>query len=129
MAGAGDGQLEEVQADTPAAARGDRQGVQQTGRRQVVCLDALTRRAGAHVLFNLRRQAGPPYRAARQGERLVATEVLAQRCSMELVQHLRAKRARGRDAKAISGRRAAAAYGRSTGRAAAVRTVTLRGSA
>ena len=33
VAGAGDGQLEEVQADTPAAAsaRGDRQGVQQTG--------------------------------------------------------------------------------------------------
>ena len=36
-----------------------------------------------------------------QGERLVATEVPAQRCSVELVQHLRAKRARRRDAKAI----------------------------
>ena len=57
VAGAGDGQLEEVQADAPAATRRDRQGVQQTGRRQVVCLDKLTRRAGAHVLLHSRRQA------------------------------------------------------------------------
>ena len=41
VAGAGDGQLEEVQADAPAATRRDQQGVQQAGRRQVVCLDAL----------------------------------------------------------------------------------------
>ena len=63
----GDGQLEEVQADTLAAAREDRQGVQQTGRRQVVCLHALTGRAGAHLRFYRRRQAGPPQQAARQG--------------------------------------------------------------
>ena len=92
VAGAGDGQLEEVQPDTPAAERGDRQGVHPIGRRQVVCLYALT----------CRRQAGPLHRAARQSERLVATEVPAQRYGAELVQHLRAKRARGRDAKAIA---------------------------
>ena len=74
---AGDGQLEEVQAEAPAAERGGRQGVQQAGRRQLVCLDALTRRAGAHVLLHRRRQAWPPRRTARQGERLVAIEVPA----------------------------------------------------
>ena len=49
QAGAGDGQLEEVEADTSAEARGDWQREQQAGRRQVVGLVALTRRAGAHV--------------------------------------------------------------------------------
>ena len=42
VAGAGDGQLEDVQPDIPAAACGDRQGVQQTGRRQVICLQLRT---------------------------------------------------------------------------------------
>ena len=56
---------------------------------------------GAHVH---RRHAGPPHRAARQGERLVATVVPAERrcASVELMQHLRAQRARRRHAKAIA---------------------------
>ena len=58
-------------------------------------------RASPSVLFRRRRQAGPTHRAVRQGVRLVATEVPAQWRSVELVQHLRAKRARRRDAKAV----------------------------
>ena len=102
MAGTGDGQLEEVQADAPAAARGDRQGVQEAGRRQVVCLDALTRGAGAHVLLHSRRQAWPPHQAASQGQRLVTAKVPAQRSGMQLVQHLCLKRAG--HAKAVAAR-------------------------
>ena len=48
VAGAGDGQLEEVQADAPAATPptwgGERK--RQAGRRHVICLD------GAHLLFD-----------------------------------------------------------------------------
>ena len=78
VAGAGDGQLEEVQADTPAASRGYRQGEQQACLSQVVDLYALTRRACAHVLLHRRLQAWPPHRSARHGKRPVATEVPAQ---------------------------------------------------
>ena len=78
VAGAGDGQLEEVQADAPAAARANRG--QQAGRRQVV-LSALTRR---HV-----------------GQVRTYSSTAA-RCNVELVHLLRAKRARGRYAKAIA---------------------------
>ena len=79
MAGAGDWQLKEVQADAPAAARANLQGVQQAGRRQVVW-SALTRR---HV-----------------GQVRTYSSTAA-RCNVEQVQLLRAKRARGRYAKAI----------------------------
>ena len=72
-------QLEEVEADAPPAARRDGEGKQQASGRQVVGLDALTRWAGPHVLLNRSRQAGPPHGATRQGERLVTTEVPAQR--------------------------------------------------
>ena len=66
VAGAGDGRLEEVQADAPSASRWDRQREQRAGRRQVVGLDALTRRAGAHALLHRRPQAGPPSGAPRR---------------------------------------------------------------
>ena len=59
--------LEEVKADAPTVARWNGERLQQAGRRQVVCLDAPTRRAGAHVLLHSRRQVGPPHQAARQG--------------------------------------------------------------
>ena len=104
MAGAGGGQLEEVKADAAAAARRHGEGEQQAGRRQVVGLDALACRTGPHVLVHSRRQAWPPHRAAGQGERLVATEVPAQRRSVELAQHLRAQLAGRRHAKAVAPR-------------------------
>ena len=91
-AGAGDGQVEEVEADAPAATLCNGERVRPAGRRQV-CLGPLTRRAGAHLLLHRRRQAGPPHRAARQGQRLVAAEVPAQRSGTQLMQHLRLKRA------------------------------------
>ena len=102
VAGAGDGQLEEVKADAPTATRWNGERVQQAGRRQVVCLDALTRRAGAHVLLHSRRQAWPPHQAASQGQRLVTAKVPAQRSCMQLVQHLGLKRAG--HAKAVAAR-------------------------
>ena len=55
VAGAGNGQLEEGQADTPSASRGYRQGEQKACWWQVVSLDALTSRIGAHVQARLRR--------------------------------------------------------------------------
>ena len=97
VAGAGIGQLdsEEVEANAPTAKRWSRERVQQAGWRQVVCLDALTCRAGGHVLLHSRRQAGPPHQdsEASQGNRLVMAKVLAQRSGMQLVQQLCLKRA------------------------------------
>ena len=49
-------------------------------------------------------EAGPPHLAAHQSKRLVATEVPDERGGVELMQHLRAKRARRRYAKAIAAR-------------------------
>ena len=92
MAGAGEGQLEEVQTYAPTAARWNGEEVQQVVRRQVVYLDALTRQAGAHVFLHSSRQAGPP-QAARQDKRLVAAKVPAQQSGMQLVQNLCLKRA------------------------------------
>ena len=57
-----------------------------------VCLDTLTRLAGAHALFHRRRQAGPPHRAARQGKRAITAKLPNQRSGMQLVQHLGLKR-------------------------------------
>ena len=65
-------------------------------------LDALTRWAGVYALIHRSRQAAPLHRAAHQGERLAATEVPAKRGSVELMQHLRAKRARRRYTKVIA---------------------------
>ena len=44
---------------------------------QMVCLAALTSRAGEHILLYPLRQARPSHRAARKGEHLEATEVPA----------------------------------------------------
>ena len=93
VAGAGDGRLEEVQADAITAMRWNGERVQQAGRQQVVCLDALKCREGVHVLLHSRRQAGPPRQAARQGKRLVTAKGPAQRSGVQLVQHLCLKRA------------------------------------
>ena len=68
----------------------------------MVCLDALTRRAGAHVLPHSHRQGWPPHQAASQGHRLVTAKVSAQRSCMQLVQHLGLKRAG--HAKAVAAR-------------------------
>ena len=89
VAGAGDGQLEEVQADAPAATppTWDGERKRQAGRRHVICLD------GAHLLFESSRPAGPPHQAARQGTRLATVKVPAQQSSMRLMQHLRLMRA------------------------------------
>ena len=88
VAGAGHGQLEKVEAGASTATLGNGERVQQAGRLQMICHDVLTRRAGAVVLLNRRRQAGPPHQAARQGKRLVTARVPAQRSDVQLVQHL-----------------------------------------
>jgi hypothetical protein len=54
VTGAGRLELEEVQADASAPACRDRQREEQTGRAQVVCLDALARRAALYIRFDVR---------------------------------------------------------------------------
>ena len=101
-------------ADAPSSSRGDRQAEPQAGRWQVVSLDALTRRASVFVLAAAGRQAGPPHRAARQGEYLVLTDVPAEQRRVELVQHLPAQCPRRRHAKAIAAPQTARRTGRRT---------------
>ena len=77
MAGASHLRFEEVEFDAATPTGGDWKGEEKTCRRQMVCFDALTCRAGVHVLHCGRqtRATLPPHRAPGEGERLVATEV------------------------------------------------------
>ena len=69
----GSSSLKEVQTNPPAASRWDRQEEKQACQWQMVCLAALTSRAGEHVLLYPLLQARSSHRAARKGEHLEAT--------------------------------------------------------
>jgi hypothetical protein len=70
----------------------------------VVGLDALARRAALYVRFDVRGQARPSDQAARERQRLVPTEVAAQRSRVELAEHLQPQLPAGGDAQAVSAR-------------------------
>ncbi len=64
----------------------------------MVGLDALARRAALHVHLDVRWQALPPDRSARERQCLVPAEVAAQRRRVELVENLQRGRTSGRRA-------------------------------
>ena len=104
------GNLKKSRLIHPAAARGDRQGVQQTGRRQVVCLHALTRRAGAHSSSTS--VGRPGHHTERRARASVSCRDRSAHHAVWRGDRAAPARARGRDAKAI-GAPAAAVSSRS----------------
>ena len=60
VAGAGDGKLEGVKADAPPATREDGERIQQAGRRQVVCHDALLQDGRQGQLRGVSEQSAAP---------------------------------------------------------------------
>jgi hypothetical protein len=70
----------------------------------VVSLHTLARGAGLDEHLHCCREVWPPYRAADQGEGLVASEVATKQSRVKLPQHLHAELAHRGDAQAVATR-------------------------